>query len=183
MVRDDHSGYSWFYPVSLAYLETAARALPACNGPFGAPLRLLPDGTGDNKNDIPQLLSKDLNSPHDFMLPYCSWSDGAVDRLGKGLLCVARVVPCELKMRYEDSPQLVLLFQAGLNSVPPAQPRNLTEMTDFTGRSALAPVLTIVHYSNSQPMLLTKAHLEAIINASEQTKYMDKRHPLVPRSM
>lgn len=85
-VCNDHSGYSWFYTASSTDSETAANALLDWGAAFGAPLGLMFDGQTHFKSETMRLLAKGLRSQHHFNLPYCLWSDGTVEPLGKKLL-------------------------------------------------------------------------------------------------
>ena len=98
MVCDDHNGYGSFYTASTTDSETAQNALLDWSAAFGSPLGLMYDGPTHFKNETLRLLTKGLRSPHHFTLPYSPWSNGAVDRLGKELLRVARAVLSELQM-------------------------------------------------------------------------------------
>lgn len=92
MLSDDHSGYSWFYPDTNTNTKIAADALLNWSATFGAPYALMSDGPTYFKNKTIRRLTKGLKSPHHFTLHYCPWSNGAVQRLGKELLRVARAV-------------------------------------------------------------------------------------------
>lgn len=112
MVLEDHSGNAWFYSASNIVPETAANALLDCSAAFGRPMGLMSDRPANFKNEPLRLLAKCLRSPHHFTLPYCRWSNGTVERLGKELLLVESAVLSELQMPHDDWPQLVPLFDA-----------------------------------------------------------------------
>lgn len=60
------------------------------------------DGRAPFRSESVRLLSKGLEVLHHFSFPYCLWSSGAVEHLGKKLLRVARLVLSELKMRASE---------------------------------------------------------------------------------
>lgn len=49
-----------------------------------------------------RMLDKGLRTPHHFTLPYFPWSNGAIERLGKELLRVARSILSELQQRSDE---------------------------------------------------------------------------------
>lgn len=105
MVRDDHSGYAWFFPASNIDPQTATNAfLDRCTF-FGTPVGLMSDGPSHFTNETLRLLAKCLRTPQHFMLQCCPCSNGAVERLCKKLLCVARAVLSELQINDDDWPQ------------------------------------------------------------------------------
>lgn len=116
MFRDDHIGYSWFYPSQATTAETSANARIDLCAAFGVPVVLTSDGPTHFKNETIRYLTKGLRTSHYFKLPYCPWYKGAVERLGKELLCVARGLLSELQLRHNDWPPLVPLFQSALKN-------------------------------------------------------------------
>lgn len=72
--------------------ETAANSLLDWSAAFGVPLQLMADGPTHFKKETIRLLTKGLSTPHHFTIPYCPWSNGAIERLGKEILQVARAV-------------------------------------------------------------------------------------------
>ena len=90
MLRDDHSGYCRFFAFPDTIAENAATAIIDWSAAFGVPATLVSDGPTHFRNDTMRLISKGLRVPHRFTFPYCPWSNGAIERLGKELLRVAR---------------------------------------------------------------------------------------------
>lgn len=183
MLRDDHSGYSWFYPSETTSAETAAHALLDWCAAFGAPNQLMSDGPSHFKNDTLRILAKGLRSPHHFTLPYCPWSNGAIERLGKELLRVARSLLSELQQRPSEWPQLVPLFQSAINNSPSPQRDNIAPITAFTGRQPSPPISTFLQSADSQPMTITETQRERAFNLQAVIKAMDELHPLVEQSL
>lgn len=96
MLRDDHSGYSCMYPADSTTAETTDNTLLDWSTAFGVPNQLRSDGPTHFQNESLRLLAKGLCTPHHFTLPYCPWSNGAVGRLRKELLRIARALLSEL---------------------------------------------------------------------------------------
>lgn len=82
MLRDDHSDYKWFFPFGDTSAENAAQAIIDWCAAFGALSSFMTDGPTHFKNETLRLVSKGLMDPHHFKIPYCPWSNGAVERLG-----------------------------------------------------------------------------------------------------
>lgn len=88
MLRDDHSDYKWFFAYADTTVENVALAIIYWLTAFSVPNGLISNGTTHFKNETVRLVCRELKvSPH-FILSYCLWSNGAVERLGKELLRV-----------------------------------------------------------------------------------------------
>lgn len=183
MLRDDHSGYSWLYPAESTSADTAAQAIIDWTAAFGIPHGLMSDGPSHFKNETLRLLAKGLHTPHDFTLPYCPWSNGAIERLGKELLRVARAVLSELQQRPDAWPQLVPLFQSALNNAPSPQRNNVAPITAFTGRPSSTPISTFLRVDDSVPQTLSDTQREKCLNMQALVKEMDDLHPVVEESL
>lgn len=120
VVRDDHSGYSWFYFSAATIAETAASTFVDWSVAFGVPTGIMSDGPTHSKNETISLLTFGLWTPHHLTLPYCPWSNGAVQRLGKESLLVARSLLSEMQLQHDLWPQFVPIFQSALNNAPSA---------------------------------------------------------------
>lgn len=90
MLRDYHSGYSWLYPSGTMSAGTASHTILDWTTAFVVPSQLMSDGPSHFKNETVRLLTKGLRTRHHFTLAYFPRSNGAVKRLGKELLRVAR---------------------------------------------------------------------------------------------
>lgn len=82
MLRDDHSDYKLFIAFPTTNSENAAAIIEWCAA-FRVPNGLMSDGPTHFKNEVVCLVTKGLKVPHHFTLPYCPWSNGAVERLGR----------------------------------------------------------------------------------------------------
>lgn len=102
MIRDDHSGYCWLFPAATLAAETSADALNDWSASFGVPDQIMPDGPTHFNNETLRLLVQQLRSKHHFTLPYTPCSKGAIERLGKELVRVARALLSELQWRHDE---------------------------------------------------------------------------------
>lgn len=76
--------------------ENAARAISDCAAAFGDPVS---DGPTHVKKYTVLLVSKGLKLPHNFTLPNCPWSNGALEHVRKELLGFLWSVASELPLR------------------------------------------------------------------------------------
>lgn len=70
MLRDVHSGYSWFYLTETTSANTASNALMVWSAKFEVPEHMMSDGRTHLKNETLRLLVKVLRSQHYFMFHY-----------------------------------------------------------------------------------------------------------------
>ncbi len=98
IMRDSHSDYMWFLCFPNTCAENAVTAFIDWCSTFCVPGGLMSDGSAHFENEIVRLVSKGLKSSYLFTLPYCPWSNGAVERLGHELLLVLRSILSEGQM-------------------------------------------------------------------------------------
>lgn len=82
--------------------ETAVGALLDWSASFLFPSTLISDVPTHCRNEILCTLIKKQRTVHPFTLPYAPWSNGGIERLGKGLIRMARSLLSELHMRYDE---------------------------------------------------------------------------------
>lgn len=92
MVKDDHSGYCWLYPAITTDAVTVTEALLDKSVAFVALSGLISDGPTHFKNETVRLVTKELRTAHHFTQPYRPWSNGAIERLDKEVLRIARAL-------------------------------------------------------------------------------------------
>lgn len=183
MLRDDHSDYKWFYALASTDAENAASAIIDWAAAFGVPAALMSDGPTHFKNETLRLVSKGLRVPHHFTLPYCPWSNGAVERLGKELLRTFRAVTSELKMRPEEWVDLLPMIQSVLNNAPSPQRANVPPVKAFMGMDPTSPISTFLRTATSKPVTLTKVQEERLLNMSDLQQSVENLHPLVQETL
>ena len=76
------------------------------------------DGPTHFRNETVRVVAKGLKVPYHFTVPYCPWSSGGVERLGKELLRVFRSITSELQMSFTESPDVLPLVQSALKNAP-----------------------------------------------------------------
>lgn len=140
MLRDDHSSYYWFFAFADTSAENAARAIIDSSTAFGVPNDLVSDGPTHFKNETVRLVAEGLRVPHRHTLPYSPWSSGAVERLGKELLLIFRAVTTELRLGFNEWPDLLSIVQSAINNAPSPQPRGVPPVKAMTGTDASPPI-------------------------------------------
>lgn len=183
MLRDDHSAYKWFFCFPSTDAENAATAIIEWCSTFGVPNALMSDGPTHFKNEVVHMVTKILKVPHHFTLPYCPWSNGAVERLGRELLRVLRSTLSELQMDHQEWPDLIPIVQSVLNNAPSPQRGNISPITAFMGREPTPPIQTFLRTSTSKPVSLTELQLESMMNVEELLKLCAEIHPRVQSSL
>ena len=118
MLRDEHSNYCWVFAFPHTSAENAATAIIDWCAAIGVPKGLMSVGPTHFKKEAIRRTSCGLKVPHHFTLPYCLWSNGAVERLGKELLRVFRSVVTELGLDKNQWPDLLPLVQSALSNAP-----------------------------------------------------------------
>jgi transposase InsO family protein len=183
MLRDDHSSYAWFFPFAETSAENAAIALIDWCAAFGVPQGLMSDGPTHFRNETLRLLAKGLKTPHHFTLPYSPWSNGAIERLGKEMLRVFRSVISELRMGFNEWPDILPLVQSVLNNSPSPQRQNIAPLTAFTGNLPTPPISTFVRSSTATPVTLSDAQKERLQNINALKDRITELRPLVQESL
>lgn len=179
MLRDDHSGYCWLYPSTDQTAESTANALLDWCAAFGAPSSFMSDGPTHFKNETIRLLTKGLQSCHHFTLPYCPWSNGAVERLGKELLRIARALLSETQRPKNEWPQLLPIFQSVINNSPSPVRNNIAPITAFTGAPTSRPIDTFIRTTDSSVVTITDLLRERTVNVDNLISHMDQLHPVI----
>ena len=183
MIRDDHSGYTWFYPSPTTSAEQASHALIDWCAAFGAPVSFMSDGPTHFRNESIRLLAKGLRTRHHFTMAYCPWSNGAIERLGKELLRVSRSVLSELQLSPDVWPDLLPVFQSVINNSLSPQRNNIAPITAFTGQQPSPPILTFLRSETATPITISIAQREKTLNVDSLVSFMDKLHPLIQSSL
>ena len=179
MMRDDHSDFKLFYCFPNTNAENAATAIVEWCSLFGVPNALMSDGPTHFRNETVRLVAKALKTPHHFTLPYCPWSNGAVERLGRELLRVLRATLSELQMENKEWPDLIPIVQSVLNNSPSPQRGNVCPITAFQGREPTPPVCTFIRTATTTPVTVTEAQLESKLNIEKLIEFCAELHPRV----
>lgn len=183
MLRDDLSDYKWFFEFADTLATNAATAIIDWCAAFGVPKSLLSDGPTHFKNETVRLVCEGLRVPHHFTLPYCPWSNGAVERLGKELLRVFRAVLSELQMRHDEWPDLLPLVQSALNTAPSPQRGDVSPITAFTGLPPTPPISTFIRTATAKALTITEAQRECVFNIKDLQERAAELHPIISHTL
>lgn len=133
MLRDEHSDYKWFLLFAETSASNAATAIIDWCAAFGMPNGLMSDRPTNFKNETIWKISKGLRVPHHFTLPYCPWSNGVVERLGKELVRTYRAILYDLQLSPEEWDDILTVVQSVLNNAPYPQRLKPAPVTMFIG--------------------------------------------------
>lgn len=137
------------------------------------------DGPTQFRNKTPRLLAKSLRGHHHITKPNCSWSNGAIERLSKELLRIARAVLLELQLRQDAWPDLIPLFTSVLNNSSSQQRGGISSFTAFTGLNS-SPLVSIFMCSvDATPIKVSEAITERSINVEQLVTRMADLRPVV----
>ena len=183
MMRDDHSDYKWFFCFPNTDAANAATAIIEWCSTFKVPNALMSDGPTHFKNETVRLVTKNLKTPHHFTLPYCPWSNGAVERLGRELIRVLRATLSELQMDHDEWPDLIPMVQSVLNNSPSRQRGTVCPVTAFMGQEPSTPIKTFMHSSTIESVTLTDLQHESAMNVEDLLKACEDLHPRVQATL
>lgn len=179
MIRDDHSGYGWIYPIPNSMADQGAHALLYRCFAFRAPLSSMSDLPTHFNNKRLAIIAQRLRSKHHITAPYCSWSSGAVERFGKDMLRLCRAVISEHQLLYRSWPDIVPLIQSALKNAPSPQRANLSPIQCFTELPATPPISTFLRSHIETPLSLTEAQCERSLQIKNLQKLAPKIHLMV----
>lgn len=151
------SNYTWLYEFLGTKAEKAGQALVEWCAAFEIPGGFMSDGPSHFKNETMRILCKSLRVPHHFTLPYCPWSNGAVERLGREIISMARAVFSELQLRHETWPDLIPIIQLALKNTVSRHRGNVAPITAFTGLPPTPPIATFLRCEDGKPVSVSEA--------------------------
>ena len=183
LVRDDFSSYSWLFPFHEATAENAAEAILEWSAAFNTPSMLMSDGGSHFQNETLRIIAQKLRAKHHITLPYTPWSNGAIERLCKEVLRVFRALTSELRLEFQEWPDLVQVVQSVLNNSPSPQRRDIAPVTVFTGLPAKTPVTTFLRSSTQKIMSVQQAQHESALNLGKTKQLLDELHPVVANTL
>ncbi|CDF38803.1 unnamed protein product [Chondrus crispus] len=183
MMRDDFSDYKWFFPFADTSAANAATAIIDWCAALGVPKSLMSDGPTHLRNETIRLVAKGLKVPHHFTLPYCPWSNGAVERLGKELVRTCRATLSELQMRPEEWPDILPIIQSTLNNTPSRHRGNVAPITAFLGADPTPPIHTFLRSSTVTSMTVSEVQADHILNVDKLKSLIADLHLIVSESL
>ena len=135
------------------------------------------------RNQTLQLLATGMRTKHHFTLPYCPWSNGAVERLGKELLRASRAILSEAQLPLNTWPDIIPVLQSALNNSTSPHRNHVSPLQAFTGRKPAAPILTFLRSETATPVTLSEAQYERSTNIQQLQEIMENLHPLIASTL
>ena len=183
MIKDDFSSYSWFIPFSNANAENAADGLLEWCATFSIPKYLMTDGGSHFKNETIRFLTKALQAPHHFTLPYTPWSNGSVERLGREILRLFRATVSEMQKPFTEWPALVPVLEMSLNNSPSPQCATQPPTTIFIGHKPSVALSIYKQPSTATLSTLPDSITERFRNLTAIKNCIDDINPLIQKSI
>ncbi|GMF27503.1 unnamed protein product [Phytophthora lilii] len=111
---------------------------------FGMPKILISDTASHFKNELLAELCRCTHTEQNFMVAYCPWINGSIERINRDILQVLRVMILEFKFKQAQWIDILPLVQANLNQTPAPSLANLSPIEVFTGMERPSPLQSIV---------------------------------------
>ena len=118
VLKDDATHYCELVPCASPTSVVAAEAILDWHSRFGAPLVWISDNGSHFKNEVLKEVCRRLKCQQRFVLAYCPWINGSVERLNRDIVQVLRVLCLEYKVDIKDWTFFVPVLQANLNHTP-----------------------------------------------------------------
>lgn len=131
------------------------------------------------KDNTIRLVSKGLKVLHYFTLPYCPWSNGAVERLCCELICFLCSSLLELQKNHQKWPNLISIVHTVFNNSSSQQRGSVCPITAFRGFKPTPPVKTSLCLATDHLLTLMEAQLKSSNNIEEPEKFCAELHPHV----
>ena len=106
-----------FIPTFETTAIPACQALLSWGSRYGLPEWLIRDGGTHFANRAMELLTDKLGVQHRITLAHCTWSNGAIEVVGKALLRVLRVLLSEFNLALEKWEPMMPLVQYTVNNM------------------------------------------------------------------
>lgn len=178
-MRDDHSGYAWLSPTPAKNADEAAHTLIDWCAAFGAPSSFMSDSPTHFKNELLRLLARGLKCKHHFTHPYCPWINGAVERLGKGILWACRALMSDVQLRVDSWSDVLPMIQSIINHSPSPHQNNHTPVTAFTGLTPPPPVSTFIRSDTGIIVTIEDVHAERAVITANLIAHVADLNPII----
>lgn len=106
-------------------------------------------------------------------------NNGAVERLGREILRVARAIFSEMLLPHDQWPDFIPLFQSVLNQSSFLQRNNIASLTAFTGLSPTRPISTFMSSQTSRSMSVNEITMERCVEIKKLQKTMAMLHSIM----
>lgn len=155
MVCDGKYDSNWFFPfhtgTATGNASTAMIDLCELFGIINGPMYY---GTIHFKNDSFRALKKALKIPHHLTRPYTPWRKFSVERLEKEISRTFLSIISELRIGFDECPEMIAIIHSVLVTVPLPKRGNLSPITDFTRLNPTPPISTLIEPSMVLQLIL-----------------------------
>ncbi|KAF1330768.1 hypothetical protein FI667_g4937, partial [Globisporangium splendens] len=164
VLKDAATHYTQLVRCESPTAEVAAQAMLDWYSNFGLAKIWISDCGTHFKNKVIRELCTRLKAKQDFVLAYCPWRNGTVERVNRDIIQVLKVLILEYKINRRDWPHLLPLVQASLNHSQVASLAHKAPIELFTGLQCPSPLTTILAPS-SHEMIVTIEDTSACVEA------------------
>jgi hypothetical protein len=119
------------------------------------------------KNKNIEKVRRALRSLYHFTKAYTPWVNGAVERACREVLCAARALLSEFRLRPTQWPAVYPVIQAIRNNSPSPQRDNIAPITAFMGLPAENPLLSLAPDPASQVLSISAIRAHQVLSISE----------------
>ncbi|KAE9196662.1 hypothetical protein PF002_g22989 [Phytophthora fragariae] len=143
VMKDNFNHFCELVPCDTPTSEVTVEGLLGWHSRFGIPSQWLSDNGTHFKNHVMAELCKRLKCQQNFVVAYCPWVNGSVERANRDILQVLRTMILEYSISHQDWIYLVPLVQANMNHSPVASLANRAPVEVFTGLPCPPPAYVL----------------------------------------
>jgi hypothetical protein len=179
LLKDDLSGYLWLVPCRTADAAATVDALMRWFAVFGVVLLWISDRGSHFKNEVVQLVQKELKAKHHFTTANCPWSNGTIESACKQVIRAFRAVLSELKMYADEWREVVNMVQSVLNNSSSTRLNKRTPMQVFTGHAETTPLALMLKDNVPVNAPLDYIKAQKLMEVEKLSKAMTEIHAQV----
>lgn len=139
----------------------------------------MPNAATHFKNEMLHLVARRPRFPLYSTVSYTLWSNDGIERLGKELLCIFRLMAFDLQMTNEKWPDLFSLVQSAMNNAPSPQRTSVRPIKAMTGIPVTAPIERFYHVQTTASVAIANLNYEHVLNREEICQLIGDLHLIV----
>ena len=176
VLKDEYSGYVELIPCKNCTHEPVAEAIAWFCARYGAPDCLKSDRGSHFKNKVILTLAKTYDIKQRFTLPYCPWSNGAVEIVNRSLRRVLRTAILEQDLQTEEWPYLLPLVMNAINGSKSVRLANNSPREVFMGLPGFNPFRAIYNPRKSKITDIPLSSEEFELHMAELMNDLEEMH-------
>ena len=165
VVKDDFSGMVEFFPSHSADAAHVARSLMEWFSRHRLARVWISDTGSHFKNQVMELLAKEMGVNHHFVAPYSPWANGTIEVVNRDFLRLMRALLSGHRMHEESWVYLLDVVTTAINMTPSAHRGGYSPFELYTGRSPSTVVDVVVN-----PLSGVREHP---LDSTEVVKYLE----------